>query len=80
MEIFLNTSDDMRWLWETHLKDFPLIRMGKFELRSAMIFGNEDCPSRIELFRQEYPLYTTKPSYVFLYDENTLKYVLTPSK
>jgi len=76
-ETILNTPEDMRWLWETHLKKFPNVRFGKFEFKSASIFGNEDCPSKIELYRKLEPLYTTKPSITFLYDENTLEYVLT---
>ncbi len=76
-ETFLDKPEDMRWLWETHLKSFPNIRFGKFELRSASIFGNEDCPSRIELYRKQIPLHTTKPSFIFKYDENTFNYLLT---
>ena len=78
-ETILNTTADIRWLWETHLKKFPSLRFGKFEMRSASIFGNEDCPSRIELYRKQEPLYTTKPYFVFSYDEESSEYILTPS-
>jgi hypothetical protein len=67
----------MIWLWETHLKEFPHIRFGRFEYRSASIFGNEDCPSRIELYRKLEPSYRNKPSVVFERDDETLQYKLT---
>jgi len=76
-ETILNSPEDMIWLWETHLKEFPHIRFGRFEYRSASIFGNEDCPSRIKLYRKLEPLYTTKPSVVFVRDDETLQYKLT---
>ena len=78
-ETILNTTADIRWLWETHLKKFPSLRFGRFEMRSASIFGNEDCPSRIELYRKQEPLYTSKPYFVFLLNEENLEYLLTTS-
>lgn len=42
---FLNSSEDMKWLREVHLPKLP----SKYE--SAVIHGNEDSPSKIEVFR-----------------------------
>jgi hypothetical protein len=63
---FLNTLDDMRWLYQTHLKKFPQLW---YTFKSAYIFGNEDCPCKIELYTKLEPLYTTKPKKVFVIND-----------
>ena len=53
---FLQATDDLTWLKETHLQGRGTPAFG-----AAMIYGNEDCPHRIELFEQAEPLVTDRP-------------------
>jgi len=53
-QTFLNSAADMRWLGETHL---TLVAVGK-HFKSAILYGNEDWPSRIELFKAKNPKVT----------------------
>ncbi len=50
MASFISGKSDMRWLKQVHL---PKISLKKF--KSAMIYGNEDCPSKVELYRSADP-------------------------
>ena len=45
----LNTKEDVQWLREVHVPDLPSW------VKSAVIFGNEDSPSRIRAYRDEDP-------------------------
>lgn len=47
---FIYTEEDMKWLKETHLPDLDLGHK-----KSAMIYGNEDCPYLIEVFAVRVP-------------------------
>ena len=61
---FIDDAPDLQWLCETHLKgiDVP-------PFVCATIYGNEDCPYRIELFRVNH--YRCLPMiYVLNYDDN----------
>jgi hypothetical protein len=49
---FLNTSEDFNWLRSTHLGGQDL----KFE--SFVLYGNEDSPTKVELYFSQDPLYT----------------------
>jgi hypothetical protein len=51
----INTSDDMRWLRKAHLPQLPA------KYKSAIIFGNEDYPKRIEVYEQKDPRVTDVP-------------------
>jgi len=53
--IFLNTPEDCQWLRSTHLGGQDL----KFE--SFVLYGNEDCPTKVELYFTQDPLYTDEP-------------------
>jgi hypothetical protein len=71
MKTFLNTFEDMDWLWTTHLKPFITTRLG---YQSAVIWGNEDCPTKIELYKQLDPSYKQKPKTIYvLTDDLTYK-------
>ena len=59
----ISGKEDMGWLADVHV---PAAR----KFGSAMIYGNEDAPSKIELYRSERPEYTDLPV-VYLHDENT---------
>ena len=57
--------DSIAWIFETHIKE-PDTR----EFNFAILYGNEDSPSKIELWRgrfggQEAPHYDTKPDRVW---------------
>lgn len=49
-EQFLNSKEDCKWLRETHLKDKNLNNELPFEIKSFVIYGNEDCPDRILIY------------------------------
>ncbi len=67
---FLNTTEDLCWLWETALKNFRGTTRIDYNIRSAIIHGNEDSPSKIELFIKENPSYKAKPKVTFILQEN----------
>ena len=67
MQTFLNKTEDMDWLWSTHLKPFNTLQL---DFKSVMLYGNEDCPTRIELFTAKMPKYDTLPGKVFLLQED----------
>jgi len=71
---FLNAPEDMKWLRETAL----LRAMKQFRgaiYKSAVIYGNEDSPTRIELYRKKSPLVTDQPV-ILLLDRMTDRYAL----
>jgi hypothetical protein len=73
MKTFLNGKEDVKWLKETHLKEFKGLKIGSF-----MLHGNEDCPEKLELFPVKMPRYDAKPSAVFVLntkDENGFSYI-----
>lgn len=49
----LNTDEDIAWLKEVHLRDVPLQGYGDFKF--AVLFGNEDGPVEIWLFKDKEP-------------------------
>jgi hypothetical protein len=55
MTIFCNSSEDVSWLKETHLKN------GVHEFASFILYGNEDYPDRIDLYLSSDPMYTDPP-------------------
>ncbi len=57
-QTFLSAPVDMKWLFDTHLKSKQELRK---EYKSAMIYGNEDCPERVELYKKKNPLVTDTP-------------------
>jgi hypothetical protein len=66
-EQFINTADDMDWLFEVHVGNNLAI---SWKPRSAVLFGNEDCPERIDLYPRKNPLVTDTPLTGTLYHAN----------
>jgi hypothetical protein len=60
----INTQEDMDWLREVHL---PLLSK---VYKSALIFGHEDCPMRIDCYSSEEPTVTDIPSTFLLVKED----------
>lgn len=56
MAVFINTPEDMQWLREVHDVEE--------EYNSAIVYGNEDAPYRIELFYSAEPDYGQWPDRV----------------
>ena len=53
--MFLTGKEDMKWLYESHLK-------GKEEKGLSAIFrGNEDCPTKIIIYKHANPQTSDKP-------------------
>lgn len=62
--VFLDTPGDCQWLRETHLKhvaDLP-------DFGSAEVWGNEDCPDRVNLYSLQSPSIHDAPIRSFTYD------------
>jgi hypothetical protein len=55
---FLNAPADIEWLFDVHLSDYPLWRD---RTKSFILYGNEDCPQRVELFESSDPTVSEKP-------------------
>lgn len=55
-ENFISGREDMAWLRDVHL---PKISIKKF--KSAMIYGNEDCPTKVALYRSSDPHMNANP-------------------
>lgn len=68
--LWSSNKSDIQWLKDTHLK-------GKYvyfaEFGSFIIYGNEDYPDRIELYKDFDPHYKTKPFKVFEYKDEEYK-------
>jgi hypothetical protein len=60
-EIYLNSPEDCQWLRETHLKDSNLNNGPVPEFKSFCLFGNEDCPTAILIYKNEHPTIDHKP-------------------
>ena len=54
----LNTQEDIDWLFDVHLVDFPLWRI---RTKSFILEGNEDAPKSVELYESQEPLVTDCP-------------------
>ena len=54
---FFNDPQDITWLTETHLRNWGEAS----KVRSAVLEGNEDYPTRLTVFEDIAPLYTDKP-------------------
>lgn len=57
MQQFMNAPDDVQWLKETALKGVQALP----EFQSFILYGNEDAPDRIDLYRSIDP--SVKDSY-----------------
>jgi len=63
----LNGIEDIAWLETTHLKSHINV-LGRFN--SFMIYGNEDCPIRVELYKRKDLKVNSKPFLTFIADED----------
>lgn len=69
--ILLNSKDDLQWLKDVHI--MPLLAASNaryphqkpFRFKSAVLYGNEDYPGKIELYAKKNPLITDEPVVVF---------------
>jgi len=55
---FLDNSEDVTWLFDTHLSDYPLWRA---KTKSFVLEGNEDCAKSVELYDTATPEFDAKP-------------------
>lgn len=60
--VFLNSSEDMSWLREVHLPNLSE------KYQSAVIYGNEDCPERIDAYTEAEPICSEEPLIHLLLD------------
>ena len=49
MQTYLDTQEDMYWLFDVHLRG----EIHEMVYDSAILYGKEDCPYRIELYAQD---------------------------
>ena len=71
---FIHGADDMGWLFSTHAEFTPLEH--QWRLNSAVLYGNEDCPERIELHWSEHPLANSMAAFTLVQDPITGDLVL----
>lgn len=60
----LNDIESIAWLQTTHLKKF------KHTFNSFIIYGNEDCPIRVDIFKRTNPTIHSKPFKTYASDGN----------
>lgn len=63
---FLNTSEDVKWLKETHLKHIKLY----LDFNSFIIKGNKDCPKSVELYERQEARFNDLPLVTFIQNED----------
>ena len=64
MKFINNEKEDIEWLTSTHLKNFDVS-----DFQCFILYGNEDCPSKIELYKSKNPIIYDKPYLTFIADE-----------
>jgi hypothetical protein len=74
-QTFINSTEDMLWLRETHLKLAVNCECNHF--KSAIIYGNEDCPQMIDLYLETEPVVCDLP-FRLLYNGDTDQYTPSP--
>lgn len=52
MRNFYNSANDIEWLFDVHVKGVK----PPVWVKSFVLFGNEDCPTKVELFDKAEPL------------------------
>lgn len=57
MHYFMNTTENVKWLKDTHLKGVPLPAAFS-EFQSFIVQGNESSPHAVNLYKSAEPLYT----------------------
>ena len=67
-ETFIHGADDMQWLFSTHCK--AVAAQLSTRCHSAIIFGNEDCPEKVLLYWDEFPLANSAPACTMVQNEN----------
>lgn len=66
----LNTSEDVAWAIEVHAGEGANAVPAKCsECRFAILYGNEDAPTKIEFWFAENPHYQAKPDFSWTPDE-----------
>lgn len=60
---FINSDEDMKWLRDVHL---PRLRD---DARSAILYGNEDSPVRIDMYSSAEPTITESPTDIYVMDD-----------
>ena len=61
--LLLQSIEDMLWLSNTHI-------CTGLKPKSAVLWGNEDCPERVELYAQRNPEISDMPIAVYIADDN----------
>lgn len=59
-QTMLNTPEDMDWLISVHMGNRKELKY----FQSAVLYGNEDCPEKVELYADVDPLITDIPHVV----------------
>lgn len=67
MMILLSRPEDMKWLRDVHLRSLPS------EYEAAVVHGNEDFPTRIEVYRTANPTIHDVPAIFFPNSEGIFK-------
>ena len=57
--IYLDSEEGMRWLRETHCPKMPA------RMTCAVLYGNQDSPTKVEAWEVTNPHYQAPPDYVW---------------
>lgn len=63
---FLDYPDDCAWLRDTHLRGLDPPEFGSF-----ILYGNEDCPDKAELYTSKIPTIFDTPIATYVANEET---------
>jgi hypothetical protein len=68
-QTYCNTPADCQWLRETHLAEKNWNNANPIpDFQSFCLFGNEDCPEEILIYREAHPTIKDKPVRAMLTD------------
>ncbi len=74
-DTFLNEPDDCKWLRETHLAAKNCNNANPIpDFQSFCMFGNEDCPREILLYRSRHATIGDKPVRAMLMENGTYSF------
>jgi len=74
-ETFLNDPSDCQWLLETALRSRNLNNAVPFAFQSFCLFGNEDCPTEILIYRDMHPNVSDVPARATLMDNGRYSFI-----
>lgn len=66
--VLLNSKADLKWLRDVHLKESTTGKLPRY--RSAILYGNEDCPEKIAIYANKQISISDSPLRVLFAGQN----------